>query len=124
MSGLTFYAVTLPSIPTVSREWLSQHRSELEDGTPPFPALLPHDRFVRRAQAVKKQYRDILAHPLFFEIGSIYYGEGAPQWKMVVEKWKKLQAGEKLEETEEPILDFRSDSHVFHNGGASIGNVS
>jgi hypothetical protein len=126
MLGISFYCVILPSIPTVSREWLSQHRSKLEDGTPPFSALFPQDRFVRRARAVKKQFKDMLTHPLLFEIGMAHHAERAPACKATVEKWKKLQAGdsEKPEEVEEPILDFLSDDYLFHNGGASLGNVS
>ena len=124
MLGISFYSVTLPSIPTVSYEWLSQHQSKLEDGAPPFSALLPQDRFVRRAQAVKKQFKDILTHPLLFEIGVAHHAERPLVCKGAVEKWKKFQAGEKLEEVEEPILDFPSDDYLFHNGGASLGNVS
>ena len=36
MLGINFYIITLPSMPTVPSGWLSQHGSELEDGTPPF----------------------------------------------------------------------------------------
>lgn len=122
--AISFYSVTLPSIPTVSCEWLSQHRSELEDGVPPFSALLPRDRFVRRAQASKKQIKDMLAHPLLFEIWMAVHAGRIPMCKTVIGKWEKLRAGEKLEEVEEPVLDFFSDNFVFHNGGASIGNVS
>ena len=124
MLGISFYSLILPSIPTVSREWLSQHRSKLEDGTPPFSALLPQDRFVRRVKAVKKQFKYILTHPLLFEIGVAHHIERSLAGKAAVEKWKKFQAGEKLEEVEEPTLDPLSDDYLFHNGGASIGNVS
>ena len=124
MVGISFYSTTLPSIPTVSREWLSQHRSELEDGTPPFSALLPQDRFVRRAQAWKKQMKDMLTHPLLFEIWMANHAARIPMKKVVIGKWKKLGAGEKLEEVEEPILDFLSDDFRPHNGGSGVGNVS
>ena len=123
MVVISFYSLILPSIPTVSREWLSQHLSKLEDGTPPFSALLPQDRFVRRARAVKKQFKGILTHPLLFEIGMAGRAERALACKAAVEEWRKLQAGEKLEEVEEPILDFLSDDHLSHNGGASLGNA-
>ena len=49
MLGINLHFVTISSTPTVSNGWLSQHRSELENGTPPFSALLAQDRFVRRA---------------------------------------------------------------------------
>ena len=124
MLGINFYSATIPPMPIVSEEWLSQHRAELEDGTPPFPALFPQDRFVRRARSLKKQIRSILTHPLFFEIGTAYLAGRVLGPKATVEKWKRLQAGEKLEETEEPILDFLSDDYLPHNGGSSLGNVS
>ena len=124
MLGVNFYSATIPSMPTVPEEWLLRHRSELEDGTPPFSALLPPDHFVRRAQAVKKQIKAILAHPLFFEIGTAYSNIRILEWKGTIEKWEKLQAGGELEEPERPILDFLSDNYLPHNGGASLGNVS
>ena len=124
MLGINLYSATIPPIPTVSREWLLQHQTELEDGTPPFSALLPRDRFVRRAQSLRKQVKGMLAHPLFFEIGTAYPADRALGWKTSIEKWKRLQAGGELEEAEEPILDFLSDGYLPHNGGASLGNVS
>ncbi|KAF9651432.1 hypothetical protein BDM02DRAFT_3110474 [Thelephora ganbajun] len=123
MLGIDFYSTTIPSLPTVPSRWLSEHRSELEDGAPPFSALLPQDRLVRRAQAVKKQLKDVLAHPLLFEIGTSYHIERALACKAAVEKWRKLRAGEKLEEIEEPMLDFLADDYLHHNGGASLGNI-
>lgn len=122
--AISIYSVTLPSIPTVSREWLSQHLSELEDGMPPFSALLPRDRFVRRAQASKKQTKGMLTHPLHFEIWMANHARRIPACRAVIGKWEKLRVGEKLEEAEEPILDFLSDDLCFHNGGSSMGNVS
>ena len=124
MLGISFYAATIPSMPTVSPEWLSQHRSELEDGTPPFSALLSEGRFVRRAQAMKKQYKNILAHPLLFEIGMAHHAQRPLITKTAFDKWKNLQAGEKLEEIEKPILDLPVNGYLFHNGGVSLGNVS
>ena len=124
MVGISSYFVTLPSIPAVSREWLSQHRSELEDGTPPFSALLPQDRFVRRAQSWKRQIKDMLTHPLLFEIWMASHAARIPMCKAVIGKWERLRAGGKLEEVEEPILDFLSEDVRFHNGGSGVGNVS
>ena len=63
MLGIKFYSAT------ISEEWLLRHRFESEDGAPPFLALLPRDRLVRRAQGVKKQVKATLAHHLSFEIG-------------------------------------------------------
>ena len=73
---------------------------------------------------MKKQFKDILTHPLLFEIGVAYHTERPLAGKAAVEKWKKFQAGEKPEEVEEPILDLLSNDYLFYNGGASIGNVS
>ena len=124
MLGINFYAVTIPPMPTVTGEWLSQHQSKLEDGTPPFSVLLPQDRFVGRARSLKKQIRALLAHPLFFEIATTYPADRVLGWKATFEKWKTIQAGGELEETEEPIPDFLSDDYLPHVGGASLGNVS
>lgn len=123
MMGIGFYFVTIPSIPTVSDGWLSQYQSELEDGTPPFSALLPQDRFLRRAQEVKKQLKQMLAHPLLFEIMTAAPPGRALMLKANVEKWEKLQVGEKPEEAEKPIQGFLTDDYNFHVGGASLGNV-
>ena len=123
MLVINFYLVTIPSIPTVPREWLSRHRFELEDGAPPFSTLLPRDRFVWRAQEVKKQFKRTLTHPLLFEIATMPSLERAITRKAAAEKWKKLQAGEKLEEIDKPILDFLATGQIFHQGGASLGNV-
>jgi len=124
MFGINFYFVTIPSIPTVSGRWLSQHHSELEDGAPPFSALLPQDHFVRRVQAMKKQLKDILAHPLLFEIGTAHAVERVRSSKAAVGKWRKLQAGEKLEDAEKPILDFLTENYIYHIDVSSLGNVS
>ena len=124
MLGINFYLMTIPSMPAVPDGWLSQHRSELEDGTPPFSALLLQDRFVRRAQAVKKQFEHALSHPLLFEIATAPCFERALGAKAAVEGWKKLQAGQRMEEVDKPILGFPTDGYVFHNGGSSLGNVS
>jgi hypothetical protein len=124
MLGINFYLVTIPSIPTASGDWMSRHPSELEDGAPPFSALLTRDRFARRAQALRKQLKNMLEHPLLFEIGTAHPVDRVLAWKAAVEKWKKLQEGEELEGTEEQILDFLSDNCIWHNGGASLGNVS
>ena len=124
MLGIHFFLITIPSMPTVPRGWLSQYQSALEDGTPPFSALLPKDRFVRRAQAVKKQFKHVLSHPLLFEIATAPFLERAIASKAAVQGWKKLQEGEKLEEPDGPILDFPAGGFALHNGGASLGNVS
>ena len=124
MVGINFYFFAIPSIPTVPGGWLAEHRSELEDGTPPFSALLSLDRFVRRAQGVKKEFKYMLTHPLLFEIATAPSLERALASKAAVEGWKKLQAGEKFEETDKSILGFLADGHRFHLGGASLGNVS
>ena len=124
MLGINFYFITIPSIPTVSDRWLAQHQSELEGGTPPFSALLSRDRFVRRAQGVKKEFKYMLTHPLLFEIATAPSLERALASKVAAERWKKLQAGERLGETDKSILGFLADDHLFHIGGASLGNVS
>jgi len=124
MVGINFYFISIPSIPTLPDAWLAQHRSELEDGTPPFSALLSRDRFIRRAQGVKKEFKRTLTHPLLFEIATAPSPERALAWKAAAEKWKKLQAGERLEETDKPILGFLTDECLFHVCGASLGNVS
>ena len=124
MLGIGPYFITIPSTPTVPSGWLSQHRSELENGTPPFSALLIQDRFVQRAQVVKKQFKHMLTQPLLFEIATAPSLERAIACKAAVEKWRKLQAGEKLEETDRPIQDYLANSYIFHQGGASLGNVS
>ena len=124
MLGINFYIITIPSMPTVPSEWLSQHRSELEDGAPPFSALFPRDRFVRRVQWVKKQFKHTLTHPLIFEIATAPSLERAIGAKAAAERWTKLQAGEELEGTEQPIHVSPTLGYVFHNGGSSLGNVS
>ena len=124
MMGIGFYSIPMPSIPTLPDEWLTQHQSELEDGTPPFSALLSRDRFARRVQGVKKEFKRMLAHPLLFEIATTHSPERPVESKAAAEKWKKLQAGERLEEAEKPILGFLADDYLVHFGGASLGNVS
>jgi len=124
MLGINFYFITIPSMPTIPGGWLSQHGSELEDGTPPFSALFPHDRFVRRAQAVKKQLKHTLTHPLIYEIATALPPERAIGAKAAAERWKKLQTGEESEETEKPTLRSPALEFTFHNGGSSLGNVS
>jgi len=124
MLGINFYFIPIPSIPTLPDEWLTQHQSELEDGTPPFSALLSRDRFVRRAQGVKKEFKYMLTHPLLFEIATAPSLEYAVACRATAEKWEKLQAGERLEEIDKPVLDFLADDHLPHFIGASLGNVS
>ena len=124
MLGINFYFITIPFIPTVPAGWLAQHRSELEDGTPPFSALLSRNRFVGRTQGVKKEFKSMLTHPLLFEIATAPSLERAVACKAAAVGWKKLQAGESLEETNKSILGFLADDHLFHIGGASLGNVS
>jgi len=124
MLGINFYIITIPSMPTIPGGWLTQHKSELEDGTLPFSALFSRDRFVRRAQAVKKQFKHTLTHPLLFEIATAPSLERAIRAKAAAERWKKSQAGEDLGETEKPILGSPIPNFIFHNGGSSLGNVS
>ena len=124
MLGINFYFIPIPSIPTLPDEWLAQHQSELEDGTPPFSALLSRDRFVRRAQGVKNEFKYMLTHPLLFEIATAPSPERAVAGKAAAEKWKKLQAGERLGELDKSALGFLADDYLFHMGGASLGNVS
>ena len=66
----------------------------------------------------------MLTHPLFFEIATAPSLERAISRKAAVEKWRKLQAGEKLEETDRPIQDYLAGGYIFHQGGARLGNVS
>jgi len=90
MLGISFYFILIPSMPTLPDEWLTQHQSELEDGTPPFSVLLSRDRFVWRAQGVKKEYKYMLTHPLLFEIATAPSLEYAVACQATAEKWEKL----------------------------------
>ena len=124
MLGINLYIITIPSMPTVPDGWLTQHKSELEDGTLPFPALFSRDRFVRRVQAVKKQFKHTLTHPLLFEIAAAPSLGRVIGAKAAAERWKRHQAREGLGETEKPILGSPKPDYIFHNGGSSLGNVS
>jgi len=124
MLGINFYIITIPSMPAVPGGWLTQHKSELEDGTPPFSALFSQNRFVRRVQSVKKQFKHTLTHPLLFEVATAPSLERAIGAKAAAERWKRHQAGEDLGETGKPILGSPAPDYIFHNGGSSLGNVS
>lgn len=124
MLGISFHVITIPSMPTVPGGWLSKHGSKLEDGTPPFSVLFSRDRFVRRVQAVKKQFKHTLTHPLLFEIATAPSLERALGSKAAFVEWERLQTGVGPEETKKQVPCSPVQNYVFHNGGSSLGNVS
>ena len=68
---INYFFLTHPFMPSVSDEWVANNRRNLEDGAPPFPALLSQGRFVLRSNIIKQRFEKLLTHPLLFEIANV-----------------------------------------------------
>jgi hypothetical protein len=122
--GINFFFNTHPFMPAVSDEWLANNQHTLEDGAPPFPALLSQGRFVLRSNVIKRQLKKFLTHPLLFEIASARLPMRMPLRKEAGRLWMKIHEGGELDEPEKPVPSVLTNEVIFHNGGSSLGNVS
>ena len=122
--GINYFFHTHPFMPAVSDEWITHNRHALEDGTPPFSALLSQGRFVLRSNIIKQQFKELLTHPLLFEIASARFPMGQPLRKQAGRFWMKIHEGGELDEPEKHVSSVLTDDLIYHNGGSSIGNVS
>ncbi|KAF9644115.1 hypothetical protein BDM02DRAFT_3122422 [Thelephora ganbajun] len=120
--GISYLFITHPFMPSVSDEWIAHNRHALEDGSPPFPALLSQGRFVLRSNTIKHQFKKLLTHPLLFEIASARLPTGQPLRKQAGRFWRKIHQGGELDEPEEHVPSVLTDNIIYHNGGSSMGN--
>lgn len=122
--GISYFFNTHPFMPTVSDEWVAHNRHTLENGAPPFSALLSQGRFVLRSNAIKRQFKKLLTHPLRFEIASARLPLGQPLRKQAGRLWMRIRGGEGLDEPEKDVPSVFTNDLIFHHGGSSMGNVS
>jgi len=122
--GINYFFHTHPFMPTVSDEWIAHNRHALEDGTPPFSALLSHGRFVLRSNTIKRQFKKFLTHPLLFEIACARLPMGQPFRKQAGRFWTRICESGGLDEPEKPVPSVLTDDLIYHNGGSTMGNVS
>jgi len=122
--GINYFFNTHPFMPTVSDEWIADNRHTLEDGAPPFSALISHGRFVLRSNVIKQQLKRLRTHPLRFEIASARLPMGQPLRKQAGRFWMRIHEGGELDEPERHVPSVLTDDIIYHNGGSSMGNVS
>ena len=122
--GINYFFHTHPFMPTVSDEWISNNRHTLENDTPSFSALLSQGRFVLRANAIRRQFKKLLSHPLLFEIACARLPMGQPLRKQAGRLCMRIRDGGGLDEPEKPVPSVLTDDIIYHNGGSTMGNVS
>ncbi|KAF9231622.1 hypothetical protein BU15DRAFT_55916 [Melanogaster broomeanus] len=102
-----------------------QHRDDLalSNGAPPFANLLTFNRFLHRANMVKRQAANFFNHPLFLEIASAapivqveYKRSGALEWLKSIEEGTTADDTEVLAPADFPGI-------TWAHGGSSIGNL-
>ena len=122
--GINYFFNTHSFMPTVSDEWIAHNRHALEDDTPPFSALLSQGRFVLRSNAIKRQFKKLLTHPLLFEIACARLPMGQPFRKQAGKFWRRICETGELDEPEKNVPSVLTDDLIYHNGGSTMGNVS
>lgn len=120
---INYFFFTHPFMPSVSDEWIANNQHTLEDGAPPFSALLSQGRFVLRSNIIKQQFKKLLTHPLLLEIASARLPMGMPFRKQAGKLWMRIREGGELDEPEKHVSSVLTDDVIYHNGGVSMGNI-
>ena len=120
---INYFFLSHSFMPSVSDKWIANNANVLEDGAPPFSALLSQGRFVLRSNTIRQQFKRFVAHPLLFEIASVRLPTNMPLRKQAGWLWAKNRGGGKLDEPEKHVPSVLTDDVIYHNGGSSMGNV-
>lgn len=117
---------TLPFIPLgmTARGDLATLR--LDNGAPPFSALLSSERFFLRSNIVKMQAKAWLTHPLLSVIGNTRTPSRIERTKNILERWHNaLNANPNAKDLEVSSNNRSSltTDPTFTHGGSSMGNV-
>ena len=121
---ISYFSHSHPFMPFVSDEWIANNQHNLEDGAPPFSALLSQGRFVLRSNEIRQRFKKLVTHPLYFEIASARFPKNTSRRKQAGRVWAKIREGGELDEPEKHVPSVLTDEVIFHNGGSSMGNVS
>lgn len=121
---ISFFFLTHSFMPSVSDEWIAKNQHNLEEGAPPFTALLSQGRFILRSNAIKQRFKRIMIHPLFFEIANSRLPSRIPHRKQAGTIWRRIGEGAELDEPERHVPSVLTDDLVYHHSGSSLGNVS
>ncbi|KAF9792074.1 hypothetical protein BJ322DRAFT_1115390 [Thelephora terrestris] len=121
--GINYFFLAHSFMPSVSDEWVANNRHTLEDGAPPFSALLSQGRFVLRSNVIKQKVKEFVAHPLLFEIASFRFPGRILYRKRAGRLWMENREGGELGEPEKDVPSVLTNDLIYHNGGASLGNI-
>ncbi|KAF9234349.1 hypothetical protein BU15DRAFT_52718 [Melanogaster broomeanus] len=102
-----------------------QHRNDLvlSNGAPPFANLLTFNRFLHRANMVKRQAANFLNHPLFLEIASLAPIARVGHARINALEWlKSVEKGTTVDDTE-VLAPADFPGTIWAHGGSSIGNL-
>lgn len=121
---ISYFFLAHSFMPSVSDGWIANNQHTLEDGAPPFSALLSQGRFILRSNVVRQKVKKFVAHPLLFEIASVRLPSGMPFRKQAGRFWMENNGRGELGEPEKEVPSVLTDDVIYHNGGASLGNVS
>ncbi|KAK0196968.1 hypothetical protein F5146DRAFT_23232 [Armillaria mellea] len=86
-----------------------------------FEALLSRQRFWHRCRDMKKRANDHLKHPLFLDIGSVYYPQGIKMMKGLKSKAQASSSGE--EDLSISAIDRARRGMVCSFGGSNFGSA-
>ncbi|KAF9234348.1 hypothetical protein BU15DRAFT_79099 [Melanogaster broomeanus] len=101
-----------------------QHRDDLalSNGAPPFANLLTFNRFLHRANMVKRQAANFLNHPLFLEIASVEPITQLERTRIRALEWlKSVEEGTMADDTE-VLAPADFPGTTWAHGGSSVGN--
>ncbi|KAF9234342.1 hypothetical protein BU15DRAFT_79093 [Melanogaster broomeanus] len=102
-----------------------QHRDDLalSNGAPPFANLLTFNRFLHRANMVKRQAANFFNHPLFLEIASVEPITRLEGIRIRALEWlKSVEEGTTADDTE-VLAPADFPGITWAHGGSSIGNL-
>jgi hypothetical protein len=122
--SIGFFYYTLPFMPFGTAV---EDAVPLNNGAPPFSALLSSERFFLRSNIIRKQAEAFLKHPLFLDINAARLPAKIELSKIAFDQWRDTQNAT----AEGKNLDVLSDGGsyltpdlIFAHGGSSMGNVN
>lgn len=116
----------LPFMTLGKTEGHQYDKRELSDGAPPFTDLLTFDRFLHRAELVRKQAKAFLEHPLFFEL--VHVSDPARVRRMYLRNLHWTRHGDTsngigAQDDKEEVLAVTGMGTISAYTGSSLGNV-
>lgn len=130
---ISFFCVTLPFVPLLSPLALSSlaplldgndndNNNNEDDRGRLWEALMSRDRFALRCQMIRRQFKDLMRHPLFWELTEEQVRSVVAHKRRVFKRWRRAMQG--LDPYDGFTASGLKEGMVYTSEWTSVGSVS